>query len=185
MNRFNARPCLGVASRCVFLLTLLVAEVAAAATSSSPQAGGILTDIKVRGAQAAVATRWADTDAWNAAMANIGRGKPGWLEVAVALQPGTDGGAAETLDEAIFLALKPSSVAVLKLLQEHQFRTELVCSSNIGTDYTPEKSRHFIRDRIKNLEGLPDSNLQAIRDKCLTGLRAGLKDFPVKKEPTT
>jgi hypothetical protein len=161
----------------------MVAAVGAATASSAPQAASILADIKTRGAKAAVETLWADNSDWNTVMADISGGKPEWLDVAVALQPGTDGGAAETLDEAVFLALKPSPVAVLKLLQEHQFLTDLVCSSNIGTDYPPEKSRRFIRDRIKVLETLSDSKLQVTREQCLRGLRTALKDFPVTKKP--
>ena len=172
MNRINRRPRLDVAAGWVLVLGLVVAAVGAPAASASPQAGSILTDVKTRGAKAAVATLWADNSDWDGVMAAIGRGKPEWLEVAVALQPGTDGGAAETLDEAVFLALEPSPVAVLRLLQEHQFHTDLVCSSNIGTDYPPEKSRRFIRDRIRILESLSNPKLRVIRDQCLAGLRA-------------
>jgi hypothetical protein len=183
MNRISGRPCLEIAAICVFQLGILVSAVGAAG-SSSPLAADILADTRVRGAKAAVATLWSDNDRWNSVIANIGHGKPEWLEVAIALQAGTDGGAAETLDEAIFFALKPSPVAVLNLLREHHFQVELVCSSNIGTDYTPDKSRRYIRQRIDILEGLSDSKLSAIRDECLTGLRAALKDFPVTKKPS-
>ena len=65
-----------------------------------------MTDVRAHGARAVVASLWSNSDRWNHVMANIGRGKPEWLDVAVALHPGTDAGAAETLDEAVFFALR-------------------------------------------------------------------------------
>lgn len=115
-------------------------------------------------------------------MANIGRGSPEWLEVAVALHPGTDAGAAEMLDEAVFFALRTEPAAVLKLLKDGRFETKFVCSSNVGIDYTPAESRRFIRERIKVLSGLSaDAKVLATRDQCLAGLRGALADFGSSK----
>jgi hypothetical protein len=141
-----------------------------------------LADVKAQGARTVVAALWSDNGRWNQVMANVGDGKPEWLEVAVALRPGTDAGAAETLDEAIFFALKTAPVAVLQLLKDGRFETSLVCSSNIGTDYTPTESRRFIGDRIKVLSGLSDAKILATRDQCLAGLRTALADFDNSKE---
>lgn len=50
-------------------------------------------------------------------MANIGRGKSDWLDVAVALHPGVDAGAAETLDEAVFFAFKDGTGCCAEVAQ--------------------------------------------------------------------
>src|SRR5256885_5371516 len=106
------------------LIGVSVVGLAETPSSSSLQADSVLTDIKVHGSHAAVATLWSNTNRWNQVMESIGRGNEEWLKVAVALRPGTDAGASETLDEAVFLALKPAPVAVLRLLKERQFETK-------------------------------------------------------------
>jgi hypothetical protein len=181
MNRNIARACSVGALGC-FLVALSVAAIAATLPSSPVTASRVLNDVRVQGAHDVVATLWANNDQWNDVMANIGMGTPEWLDVAVALHPGTDGGAAEMLDEAVFLALKPAPIAVLKLLKDQQFETAFVCSSNIGTDYTLDESRRFIGDRINVLTSLADSKLRATRDQCLKGLRAALREFDRSKK---
>jgi len=114
-------------------------------------------------------------------MAEIATGKKDWLEVAAALRPGTDAGASETLDEAMFLALQSAPVTVLKLLDGNPFDTDSVCSSNIGTDYSPQKSVRFLRDRIRVLRHVSDADLQAVRTHCLKNLRAAQKELADSK----
>ncbi len=166
---------------CYLLFGISAVSTAATPSSASLHASSILADVRAQGARAVVAALWSDSDRWNQVMTNIGRGRPEWVEVAVALHPGTDAGAAETLDEAVFFALKTAPVAVLKLLKDGRFDTKFVCSSNVGTDYTPAESRRFIRERIKVLSGLSDAKILAARDQCLAGLRAALADFGSSK----
>jgi hypothetical protein len=175
MKSLNARLVAG--------LLIGVSAVCSAANPLIPSlhASGILTDVRTRGAKAVVASLWSDGGRWNQVMANIGRGRPEWLEVAVALQPGTDAGAAETLDEAVFFALGAAPVAVLKLLKEGRFQTKFVCSSNVEEDYTTSESQGFIRERIKVLSGLADARTLATRDQCLAGLRSALADLDSSK----
>jgi hypothetical protein len=77
MNSTNNRACLGVAAACAFLLGLSLAAIGAV-PSSSLQATNVLADVRVQGAQAVVATLWANNEQWNEVIANIGRGEPGW-----------------------------------------------------------------------------------------------------------
>jgi hypothetical protein len=137
----------------------------------------LLTDIELHGANSVVKKLWVTDRAWDDVMAAIANGKKDWLDVAVALRPGTDGGASETLDEAMFLALQSAPIAVLKRLDGNPFDTDFVCSSNIGTDYPAQKSIRFVRDRIKVLSGASDAQLQAVRTHCLKNLRAALKEL--------
>jgi hypothetical protein len=161
------------------VLDLLVAVTMAtsattAQSATTLQADAVLGDTKSRGARAVVDSLWAD-DGRDMVMTSIADGKAEWLDVAAALHPGTDAGASETLDEAIFLALKPAPVAVLRLWKDGVFDTNLVCSSNIGTDYSPKESRRFVRDRIKVLAAVTELNVAGARDRCLQGLRGALK----------
>jgi hypothetical protein len=79
-----------------------------------------------------VATLYADTNQWNQVTSHIGRGDREWLAVGAALRSGTDAGASEALDEAMFLALKPAPITVLQLIKDGVFATATVCSSNVG-----------------------------------------------------
>ena len=147
----------------------------------SVNAPDILSDIRIDGAHIVVTKLWDRNRGWDEVMAKIATGKKEWLDVAAALRPGTDGGASQTLDEAVFLALQSAPVAVLKLLDGNPFDTDSVCSSNIGTDYSPEKSIRFVRDRIIVLHRLSDPDLQAVRTHCLNSLRAALKELADSK----
>jgi hypothetical protein len=158
------------------LIAVTMAIPARNAQSAAPlQAAAVLGDIKSRGARAVVDSLWAVDGRWDTVMTNVAGGKAEWLEVAAALHPGTDAGASETLDEAIFLALKPAPVAVLWLLKDGVFDTNFVCSSNIGTDYSQKESRRFVRDRIKVLAAVTELDVAGARDRCLQGLRGALK----------
>lgn len=156
-------------------------SIAATLASASLNASSVLADVRARGAHAVVAALWSDESRWNQVMTNIGSGRPEWLNVAVALRPGTDAGAAETLDEAIFFALRTAPVAVLKLLKDGRFDAKFICSSNVGIDYTPAESRRFIRERIKVLSGVSDATVMTTRDKCIAGLLGALADFGSSK----
>jgi hypothetical protein len=163
-------------------LALMIAMVAGSiAWSAEPppsvRARDLLGDIKIHGAKFVVEKLWDRNRQWDAVMAKIATGKKDWLDVAAALRPGTDAGASETLDEALFLALASAPVGVLKLLDGHPFDTDFVCSSNIGTDYPPQKSLRFVRDRIEVLRGVSDADLQAVRTHCLKNLKLALKEL--------
>jgi hypothetical protein len=172
--------------QCAIVLALLIAVTMAisattAHSTTTLQADAVLGDIKSRGARAVVDGLWADDEQWDTVMTNIAGGKAEWLDVAAALHPGTDAGASEMLDEAIFLALKPAPVAVLRLLKDGVFDTNFICSSNIGTDYSPKESRRFVRDRIKALAAVTELDVAGARDRCLQGLRGALKILAVSK----
>lgn len=142
---------------------------------SSISASSIDVDIEAHGAKAVVAALWENNERWNEVITNIGHGSSEWLNIAVKLHPGTDAGSAELLDEAVFLALKPSPIAVLQLLRDQQFSIDFVCSSNISTDYPPDQARRFIRERIKILRDTSDVETDSVRLQCISRLRAAMK----------
>jgi hypothetical protein len=170
--------CLAVA----VLVAMSLFRSAATPAAASPQAAALLADVKTQGATAVVAKLRSDNARWNQVMASIGQGHREWLQVASALRPGTDAGASEALDEAVFLALKTAPSTVLQLLKDGAFDTGAVCSSNIGTDYNAEQSKRFIKDRIKVLEKLSNPTTEPARAQCLEGLRAALADFDSPKD---
>jgi hypothetical protein len=178
MNDIDRRLCFKLPIGFILLLSLVETAIGASASVTSLRANDVLADVRTRGARAVVESLWTNSEQWDTVMRNISHGRSEWLKVAVALHPGTDGGASEMLDEALFLALKPAPIAVLQLLQEHQFQSALVCSSNIGTDYTSEESRRLVEERIKVLMNLSGQmNTLPVRDECLKGLRGALKDL--------
>jgi len=98
-------------------------------STSHVRATTIVADIKAHGSKATVVALWANIDQWNEVIANIGRGRPEWLQVAIGLHPGSDADSSEMLDEAVFLALKPAPIAVLRLIKDQQFSVTSVCGS--------------------------------------------------------
>lgn len=165
------------------LVALSLGRSVATDAATPPRAATVLADVKTQGAPAVVAKLWADNARWNQVMANIGQGSHEWLQVAAGLRPGTDAGASEALDEAIFLALKHAPVTVLRLLKDGTFETSTVCSSNIGADYTATQSRHFIKERIRVLDKMSDPAIEPARAQCLAALRTALADFSEQKTP--
>ena len=136
----------------VFALAMLMPDAILASESSHKGPISILSEIRADGPRKVVDQLYAPGGHWRDLMAKIGRGGGDWLKVAVALRPGTDGGASEELDEAIFFALAPAPEAVLKLLRDRRFDLNYVCSSNVGVDYSASKSRRFIKERLSVLQ---------------------------------
>jgi hypothetical protein len=134
----------------------------------------VLHDVQAHGARAAVAALWANTERWNQAMAEIARGSGEWLQVAAALHPGTDAGASEELEEAIFLAIKQNPQEVLGLLKARSFAVSAVCNGNVADDYTAAQSKRFLMQRIQTLKARSDPATSGVRDQCLAGLRSAL-----------
>lgn len=159
-------------------LFLAIAPIAIGATDSSKVTPArVLADIALHGPSKVVQKLYEPGGRWSSVMAKIAEGRDDWLKVAVALRPGTDGGASEELNETIFLALGAAPEAVLDLLKQRKFATEFVCSSNIAVDYSVDESRRFIEERLKALERVTKPSLAEIRTQCEQGLRNGLKDL--------
>jgi hypothetical protein len=149
----------------------------ACAGSMSIRAADILGDVRQHGARAAATTLWGDHRRWSQVVASIAKGTAEWLDVAIALRAGADGGASEELDEAVFLALKPAPMRVLHLLGAGPFEIASVCSSNVATDYPATKAQRFIADRIAVLARMSDQSVRETRDQCVAKLRAALEEI--------
>lgn len=156
-------------------LTMLAGEVFAAG-SPHVDAADILQEIRASGAAKVVARLYDSGALWNGVLARIGQGSDDWLKVAVALHPGTDGGAAEELNEAIFFALATAPKKVLELLRIHEFNVDFVCSSNVSVDYSFAESRQFIDERLRVLGQTHEPALAQITALCTRGLQQALRD---------
>ncbi len=161
----------------VFSLLVVQGVGHAAGTSHTVQADKVLTDVDVQGARVVLSELWLDNDQWNQVIRNIGRGNEKWLKIAARLRPVADAGSAEELDEAIFFALQPAPVAVLRLFENRKFITTAVCNSNVGNDYSSRQSIDMIEQRIVILKRLTDRHTLMERNKCLAGLESALADF--------
>jgi hypothetical protein len=175
------RSITGISAVILCALQLIGADGMASPTSAPLRADQILADIKHRGAQEVLKGFWKQDGSfgpkWDEIADRVARGGKDWLQVAAALRPATDAGASETLDEAVFLALKPSPVKVLRLLREGTFETQAICSSIIGIDYDETESRRFIQERIEVLAGVSEPSVRGVREECLKGLRGALADI--------
>lgn len=168
--------------RTVLVSILLLGFVVLACAGGSPSRSNLepnvlLSQIRSRGAAKIVEELYAPGGRWSSVMAEIYEGSADWLTVASALRPGTDGGASEELDEAVFLALGRAPEAVLGLLKRHEFRLAFVCSANIEVDYSVDESRRFIEERLRALGRVNDPALAETRTQCELGLRDGLRDL--------
>lgn len=158
------------------LLPLLPLRLAAAgATPVEPLE--LLRQIKSEGANKVVEQLYAPGGRWSEVMAAIGKGHSNWLTVARELHTGTDGGASEELNEAIFFALAPAPRQVLPLIKERDFQVEFVCSSNVNIDYSLDESRQFIQARLTVLSQIKDPALADTKAACEKGLQQGLHDL--------
>jgi hypothetical protein len=159
-------------------LLLAIAPIAIwAAESAEEESGKLLADVSSRGASKIVEELYAPGGRWPEVMAKISGGSADWLKVAVALHPGTDAGASEELDQAMFLALGVAPEAVLRLLEQHEFSVEYVCSSNISVDYPVDQSTQFVNDRLKALDRVKEASLSNIKGQCELGLQQALRDL--------
>lgn len=159
-----------------FLALMALPDLVLAADSPRPDAVEILQEIRASGPAKVVARLYDSSALWNGVLTRIGQGGDDWLKVAVALHPGTDGGAAEELDEAIFFALAPAPKKVLELLRIHEFNVDFVCSSNVSVDYSFAESRQLINERLRILGQIHEPALAQVTALCARGLQQALKD---------
>ena len=130
--------------------------------------------IKSRGASAVLQLLFEDDRRWPKVFAYISSGSPGWLNVAVALHPASDGASAEDLRDAVFVAVKPAPRLVLSLLKDNIYRD--ACEPGL-VDYSYRKIEKMITARIEILGTVSDPDLRTARDKCLIDMRRELAEM--------
>jgi hypothetical protein len=114
---------------------------------------------------------------WRELLRAVSSGAPEWLMVASKLRPGTDAGASEMLENAIFFSLGKAPVESLKLISARTFSIHGVCSSNFLLDTRPDDNPiNMIDMRIAALKRIDDPALVATRDLCIKGLEQARLD---------
>jgi hypothetical protein len=78
----------------------------------------LLEEIKLKGARTVVFKLYDDSNAWDYILKEIATGDRSWLEVAVALHPGSDAGSSEMLTLAVGEALEHNPVNVFQIAQK-------------------------------------------------------------------
>jgi len=90
--------------------------VCAISADRSPQNPELfLARIRNEGAAAVVQSLW-ETTGWSDLTAHVSSGKPEWVDVAIAISPGTDAGATEELQDALFAGLGQNPTYELSVL---------------------------------------------------------------------
>ena len=159
--------------RCVAAMTLLCFLVPEASTGSIPSAPAVLSEIHTRGATA-VLNEICGTPKWDQILTKIETGQSGWLDVAIALHPATDGGASEMLALAAGEALLHNPREVLMRVAS-VLGIEGVCSGPDIDDpryAIQQKAVSTLDARILAVARLKDRKLSDLRDSCLKLLRS-------------
>jgi hypothetical protein len=159
------------------LVAIFLLQLGGPGQAADVSPNSVLQKIESQGASQVVKDLWSDQKQWTFLLESVGQGTHAWLDVATALRPGTDGAASETLDLAMFKALRPSPMEVLKRLSHHAFDTAAVCRPNLAADSTVPQAKEMIVARIGALSKIESPALQSTRDQCVLSLKAALKDI--------
>ena len=158
-----------------FIMVLLSIYTSAEGAKSidyytDPQA--IIEKISKEGAYKIVWELFENTDIWGWIMKKISSGEEEWLKVAVALSPGTDAHAGETLFSALGEALVKAPNKVLTLFSD-DFSIKAICSCPDVDDPrfdTKSKNLKELEKRKKTVLSLSDKKLKSVQEQCLKAL---------------
>lgn len=138
----------------------------------------IIQQVSEKGPSEIVSELWTSETKWNYVIDKISTGESIWLKVAVALRPGTDVGAAETLFSALGEALVEAPDKVLALFSD-DLSIKYICSFPDVTDPrfdTKSSNLKELEKRKKSLLSLSDKNLQSVQEQCLNRLEESRKE---------
>jgi hypothetical protein len=102
--------------------------------------------------------------------------QPQWLDVARALQPATDAGSSEDLDDALSEALLVAPYRVLPLLKESWWKADPVCTFGWDSEIEGGVEPYVLRLRAALDKTPPPPKSAELRQECLRGIEQTLKD---------
>lgn len=153
---------------------------AAAAEQPAQEPDQLLSQIKTEGASAVVQAIW-DTPRWADLTAHVATGKPRWVDVAIALSKGADGGAAEELQDALLYGLAKNPAYEFQVLpmdssDASPFSLSTVCAgpSDPGTYSAALADLRRVESSVHRVSVVA---LEFKKDKCLKLLKAGESDL--------
>jgi hypothetical protein len=117
-------------------------------------------------------------DIWLWIMNKISSGEDKWLHVAVALWPGTDGAATETLFLALGEALVKAPKKVLTLFSD-DFSIKGICSfPDVNDPRFDTKSENLkeLEKRRKSLLSISDRKIESAQEQCLKCLEKSRRE---------
>ena len=132
----------------------------------------ILNEVNTKGANIVVSELYKNWNAWYSVLRNIATGEKKWLKVAIALQPGAQGGAYDMLKVTLGEALEHNPENVLKMMA-YKYGTPFICGApDIDDDRygTYELAMEAIRRREEQVRAITNPKLQEICESCLKSL---------------
>ncbi len=170
-----------------FSLSILLMTSIAYAANTNPadihlQPDALFQEIKSKGANAVVFELYGDSNVWDAFLRNIATGNRTWIEVAVALRPGSDAGASEMLTLAVGEALEHDPINVLQIAPK-AYQLSYICSGPDVDDRrydSHELSINAINRRIKKVSAVKDQSLSTTSKECIRYLedsKTGIAQF--------
>lgn len=135
---------------------LLFMSIIAAA---HPTAQQLTEQIKQNGPQTVISSLYTnDETEWQFVAGEIGKGDDDWLRVAALLAPGSDADSAETLSEAVGMAIPRNPVGVLGIITERYtpLSQKVVCGLPFYS-MTEIQLNQYIADAIRALYKVPSS----------------------------
>ena len=163
------------------MIRFLVPALAAAAFSTSGQAGQVASrptpasieaSIHQHGAEATIAAL-AKANQWDAVADRIGGGDARWIALAPKLAPGSDAGSAEDLGIALAFSLPKNPHAVLAALDPnngHIFGASRVCGMPFIEDTVKDRPA-YKRRALREVEKVVTPSLAKARATCLSELK--------------
>jgi len=142
---------------------------------SDPQAA--IERISTRGTRQVVGELYSDYDKWNSVLRNVATGSEEWLQVAVALRPGTDAGTTSMLENVVGEALENRPENVLRIAVQG-FSIPSICGGPDVDDArydSYELSIKAIDKRKKNVAAVTDPDLEKLCDQCIKYLERSKK----------
>ncbi len=140
----------------LFACSLLFVPIIAAAHPTTQQ---LTEQIKQKGAQAVISSLYAnDETEWQFVTGEIGKGGADWLRVAALLASGSDADSAETLSEAVAMAIPHNPVGVLNIMTERYtpLSQAVVCGLPFYS-MSETQLNNYVVDAIRALYKVPSS----------------------------
>jgi hypothetical protein len=150
----------------LFAATLVLAGIVSAET---PSANSIEARIRAQGVKAVIAGFVKEPAQWEQVLNHVQSGDPAWLQVAVDMKAGTDGGLTASLDQAVSLAIQNNPAGVLELSSKG-FSLGTICQDR-QIEPTPQQHAAFLLHTRAALEKISRKDLLASKKACLSELQ--------------
>jgi len=153
----------------VILYVIALMAPALASSTDRLDIASLQHEIDAKGANEVVRNLYARNDAWTNMVRNVQAGKVEWIDIAVRLREGADGGASSELHDALFAALAANPDHVLRVAAPSVSITAL-CSGRSDPLSTAKAALSEIA-RIESAVGrVHDKTLKERQRACLVAL---------------